>query len=36
VADKLAGNLLAGDWFFAGLSDKLTGKNKNDPVTRIA
>jgi hypothetical protein len=36
VADQLAGNLLAGDWFFAGPNDKVTGKNKNDPVRRIA
>jgi hypothetical protein len=35
VADQLAGNLLASDWFFAELNDKLTGKNKNDAVTRI-
>jgi hypothetical protein len=35
VADQLAGNLLTRDWFFAGLSDKLTGKTKNDAVTRI-
>jgi hypothetical protein len=35
VADQLAGNLLAGDWFFAGLNDKLTGKNKNEVVTQI-
>jgi hypothetical protein len=35
VADQLAGNRLASDWFFAGLNDKLTGKNKNGAVTRI-
>jgi CSLREA domain-containing protein len=35
VADLLAGNLLAGEWFFAGLNDKLTSKTKNDVVTRI-
>jgi hypothetical protein len=35
VADVLAGNLLAGDWFFAGLNDKVTGKNKKDVLTRI-
>jgi hypothetical protein len=35
VADQLAGNLLASDRFFAGLNDKITGKNKNDAVTRI-
>jgi hypothetical protein len=35
VADQLAGNLLAGDWSFAGPNDKVAGKNKNDAVTRI-
>jgi hypothetical protein len=35
VADQLAGNLLAGDWFLGGLNDKVTGKNKNDVVTKI-
>jgi hypothetical protein len=35
VADQLAGNLLASDWFFAGLNDKVTGKNKKDVVTKI-
>jgi hypothetical protein len=36
VGDQLAGNLLAGDWLFAWLNDKVTGKNKNDAVTRIS
>jgi hypothetical protein len=35
VADKLAGNSLATDWFFAGANDSVTGKNKNDVITRI-
>jgi hypothetical protein len=35
VADQLAGNLQASDWFFAGINDKLTGKNSNDVVTTI-
>jgi hypothetical protein len=35
VADVLAGNLSATDWFFAGLNDKVTGKNKQDVITRI-
>jgi hypothetical protein len=35
VADQLAGNLLANDWFFAGLNEKVTGKNKKDMVTKI-
>jgi hypothetical protein len=33
--DYLEGYLLASDWFFAGLNDKVTGKNKNDVVTKI-
>jgi hypothetical protein len=35
VADQLADNLLPGDWFFAGPNDKLTGKTKNEVVTKI-
>jgi hypothetical protein len=35
VTDQLAGNLLATDWFFAGLNDKVTGKTKQDVVTKI-
>jgi Ca2+-binding RTX toxin-like protein len=35
VGDQLEGYLLASDWFFAGLNDKVTGKNKNDVVTKI-
>jgi hypothetical protein len=35
VADWLVGNVNANDWFFAGVNDKVTGKNKNDLVTMI-
>jgi hypothetical protein len=35
VADQLAGNLLASDWFLARVNDKVTGKNKNDVLTKI-
>jgi hypothetical protein len=35
VADQLAGNAQASDWFFAGVNDKVTGKNKKDVVTLI-
>ena len=35
VADQLAGNLQASDWFFAGLNDKVTGKNNKDVLTKI-
>jgi hypothetical protein len=36
VADQLAGNFMANDWWFAGLNDKVTGKNKNDAAARIS
>jgi CSLREA domain-containing protein len=35
VIDQLNGNTAANDWFFAGLNDIVTGKNKNDVVTAI-
>jgi hypothetical protein len=36
VSDQLLGNVAANDWFFAGLSDVIKGKNQNDRVTAIS
>src|SRR5262249_50810447 len=35
VADQLVGNVLANDWFFAGVNDVVKGKSKNAVVTSI-
>jgi hypothetical protein len=35
VSDHLTGNARASDWFFAGVKDLLSGKNKSDMITAI-